>query len=299
MIRTWLCVGVLAALPVQNPPGTRPALPAPPVPPAQSDPVLGNWRGTLKSAQGIDTPIIISIVRKGDAYAGSTNGLNAPSEIPLKKITVAGNSLSIEAFAESRLGDVGLACDLMVDGNTAKGSGTLTVGAQRFDVTLALQRRTRAEVIQPRVEQRVDYFVGRWKFDYLGAEYPPLSSGGRTGTVTFTRTGASNFVTGRVEGDLLGKRYQETWSMGLDPDTKMLVLLERRGDGTDLVSLGNWRSAIAISFLTSPVQATGKTYQLRRVLSVTSESAFEVTEEFSVDGGPFRRLGNAHYTKLQ
>jgi hypothetical protein len=63
------------------------------------------------------------------------------------------------------------------------------------------------------------------------------------------------------------------------------------------VSLGNWRSPIAISFLTSPMPANGKTYQLRRLLSVTSESAFEVTEEFSVDGGPFRRLGNAHYTK--
>jgi len=38
-------------------------------------------------------------------------------------------------------------------------------------------------------------------------------------------------------------------------------------------------------------------YQLRRVLSVTSDTAFDVTEEFSVDGSAFRRLGNAHYTK--
>jgi hypothetical protein len=47
------------------------------------------------------------------------------------------------------------------------------------------------------------------------------------------------------------------------------------------------------------VQANGKTYQLRRFVSVTSAVAFEVTEEFSVDGGPFKRLGNAHYTKTQ
>src|SRR5206468_12791605 len=141
--------------------------------------------------------------------------------------------------------------------------------------------------IQPRVEQRIDYFVGRWTFDYLGAEYPPLSAGGRTGTVTFTRTGASNFVAGQLDGDLLGTRYQETWSIGLDPQTDMLVFVERRTGGPELVSLGNWRSPIAISFLTSPVQANGKTYQLRRLLSVTSATAFEVTEEFSVDGGPF------------
>jgi hypothetical protein len=47
------------------------------------------------------------------------------------------------------------------------------------------------------------------------------------------------------------------------------------------------------------VRADGKTFQLRRVISVTSNTAFEVTEEISIDGGPFKRLGNAHYTKTQ
>ena len=32
--------------------------------------------------------------------------------------------------------------------------------------------------------------------------------------------------------------------------------------------------------------------------SVMSPTAFDVTEEFSVDGGPFKRLGNGHFTKL-
>jgi hypothetical protein len=33
------------------------------------------------------------------------------------------------------------------------------------------------------------------------------------------------------------------------------------------------------------------------VISVLSDTAFDVTEEFSIDGGALRRLGNAHYTK--
>src|SRR5438067_272116 len=149
-----------------NPPCLRLALlvwlfallapPARPAQPARQDPVVGNWRGTLTSGQGVDTPIIITIVRTADGYAGSTNGVNAASEIPLKRVAVAGRTLTVEAFAESRLGDVTLACELAIDGSTAKGGGTLTIGGQRFDVTLALQRRLRAEVIQPRVEQRVD-----------------------------------------------------------------------------------------------------------------------------------------------
>jgi hypothetical protein len=281
----------------------RPALPAYPAQQARAsapaDPVLGNWRGTVKSSAGTETPIIITITKKGDVYAGSTNGLNAPSEIPLKRLGVDGARVTVEASSESRLGDVTLAAELVAEGNTMKGAGMLSVGAQKFDVTFALQRRARPEVIQPRVEQRVDYFVGQWRFEFLGAEYPPLSTGARSGTVTFARIGASHFITGRVDGELVGTRYQETLSLGLDPETNMLVYVERRSDGTELVSLGNWRSPIGITFLTSPVQANGKIYQLRRFVSVTSAVAFEVTEEFSVDGGPFKRLGNAHYTKTQ
>jgi len=286
----------------QNPPAqvpttppARPAVPAPPALPA--DPVVGNWRGTLTSSSGTESAIVITIVKGGDGYTGSTNGLGATSDAPLKRVTVNGARVAVEAADESKLGQVALTTDLTAEGNTLKGTGTLSVGPQRFEVTLALQRRPRQDAIQPHVEQRLDYFAGRWTFEYLGAEYPPLSAGGRTGTVAFTRVGRSNFMVGRVDGELLGKPYQENLSIGFDPETRMLAFLERRSDGVELVSLASWRSPIAISFQTSPVQSGGKTYQLRRLLSVRSATAFDVTEEFSVDGGPFRRLGSGHFTK--
>ena len=284
----------------QQPAQTAPAPPAGAAAPAQSDPFAGNWRGTLTAAGGTQSPIIVTLVKKGDGYAGSTNGLNATSESALKRAAVTGaNTIAIEAADDSKLGAIALAGELTVEGNTAKGAGTLTVGAQKFEVTLALQRRPRAEAIQPHVDQRIDYFVGRWKFEYVGAEYPPLSAGSRAGTATFTRTGASNFVTGAVDGDLGGTPYRETLSIGLDPETNALAFVERRPGGVELVSVASWRSPIAISFQTSPVQASGKTYQLRRLISVRSATAFDVTEEFSIDGGPFKRLGDAHYTKSQ
>jgi len=217
----------------QNPPASpgRPALPA------QQDPVVGNWRGTLTSASG-ESAIIITIAKKGDAYVGSTNGLNASSESALKRVAVNGSRLTIEAADDSKLGAVILTAELNAEGNAMKGAGTLAVGAQKFDVTLALQRRPRAEAIQPHVEQRIDYFVGRWRFEYVGAEYPPLSAGSRGGTATFTRAGASNFVGGTLDGELLGKPYKEHMSMGLDPETYSLAVVERRPDGVELVSVG-------------------------------------------------------------
>ena len=266
------------------------------------DPVLGNWRGTLKSAagaQGSESPFVLSIVKKGDGYGGSMSGLGGTSELPLKSVVVTGTLVRVESVADSKLGQVSLTGELTAERTTLKGAGTLAVGAQHFDVAFDLTRRARIDVVQPTVEQRIDYFTGRWTFEYLGGEFPPLSQGGRSGTVTFTRVGSSNFATGRVDGDLVGKKYRETVSIGFDPVTNTVVYTERRQDGTELVSLGNWQSPLAITFQTAPLQVGGRTYQLRHVMSVLSATAFNVTEEFSVDGGLFKRLGTARYTKVQ
>jgi hypothetical protein len=264
---------------------------------AAADPFVGNWRGTITSSGG-ETPIIVTIAKRGDGYVGSTNGLNAPSESALRNVSAtAANRIAIEAGDDTRLGAVVLSAELTAEGATMKGSGTLAVGAQKFEVTLALQRRPRAEALQPHVEQRIDYFVGRWRFEYVGAELPPLSAGSRSGTATFARTGASQFVTGAIDADAGGVPYREQLSLGLDPETQAMAVVERRPGDVELVSVASWRSPIAISFQTSPVAANGRTYQMRRLLSVTSPTAFEVTEEFSVDGGPFRRLGSGHFTK--
>src|SRR5438445_18210 len=127
------------------------------------------------------------------------SGFSASSESALKGLAVSGTKVALEAADDSKLGAVSLTADLAAEGNTLKGAGVVSIGAQKFDVSLALQRRPRAEAIQPHVEQRVDYFVGRWKFEYLGAEYPPLLSGGRSGTLAFTRLGAANCIPPRLE----------------------------------------------------------------------------------------------------
>src|SRR5262249_46312544 len=221
MIAMFVASFSLVAAADQEPAEARqtPAPPARPAPPALPDPFAGNWRGTVTGSAGNPSPIIITLVKKGDGYIGSTNGLNATSESALKQVTVTGaKTIAIEAADESKLGTIALASEVTVDGNTARGGGTLTGGAQKFDVTRATQRRPRAEAVQPQVEQRIDYFVGRWTFEYVGGEYPPLSTGSRSGTLTFTRSGASNFVTGSIEGDVGGNRYRETMSIGLDPE---------------------------------------------------------------------------------
>ncbi|MBM3771095.1 MAG: hypothetical protein FJW27_07375 [Acidimicrobiia bacterium] len=263
----------------------------------QGDPVIGNWRGTLKSADGTVSLIIMTIVKAGDGYAGSTSGVGENSETALAKVTVNAPTVSIEGVADSKLGAVRVAADLKADGNVLRGNGTVGVGNQAIAVTFDLQRRARQDVAQTHVTQRADYFTGRWKFDYLGGEFPPLSSGERSGTVTFSTPSGTQFVQGTVDGQSMGKPFKETIAIGVNAETKAIAYHERRADGVELMSLGNWTSPLAIVFQTTPLVSGGKTYQLRRVMSVLSETAFDINEEFSVDGGAFRKLGTAHYTK--
>jgi len=265
-------------------------------PPLPSDPIAGAWRGSMRSGTETETPLVISIVKKGEVYSGVVN-TGGTTESPIRKIALTGNRLVVETGSDSKLGDVTLTTDLMVDGNKANGSGTFAVGPHRVEVAIALQRRARAEVIQPQVEQRIDYFVGRWTFEYLGGEFPPLSAGTRTGTATFSKTGTANFVTGVIENDLGGKKSQDRITMGFDPETKTLAVVERRADQIEIISVASWQSPLAIAFTTSPVIADKRTYQLRRVIQVLNDVSFDVVEEFSVDGGAFRRLGNARYSK--
>ena len=265
-------------------------------PAGPADPLAGAWRGTLRSSADTPTAFVISIVKKGDVYSGVVN-TGGTTEAPIRKITLTGNHLLVESGSDSKLGDVMLTTELMVEGNKASGAGTFSVGPHRFPVTIELARRPRAEVIQPQVAQRADYFVGRWSFEYLGGEFPPLSAGSRTGTATFIKTGTSNFVNGVIENDLGGRKSQDRLTIGFDPETKMLAVVERRADQTELISVASWQSPLAISFTTSPVVSGGRTYQLRRVIQVLNEQSFDIVEEFSIDGGAFRRLGNARYSR--
>ena len=264
---------------------------------AQQDAVVGNWRGSVKSAGGAESPIVMTIAKDGARYIGATTGLSEGGDVAMRKVDVAGGGVSVEAAADSRLGPIVLSATLNVQGNTLAGDGVLAVGSQRFPISLALQRRVRSDVVQHQVDQTAEYFVGRWKFEYVGGEFPPLSSGNRQGFITFARMGNAPFVSGTLQGESFGTTFEQRLTIGVDSEADTVLLTEKRSDGTELLGLGNWRSPLAVVFVTSPVQAGGKAYQLKRVFSILSESAFDVAEEFSIDGGPFRRLGVGHYTK--
>ena len=264
---------------------------------AQRDPWAGSWRGTVSTAQGEDTGVTLTLTGEPGAYTGVVTGFAPGREIRLSNIATTDTELTVEGASDTDFGPLALTYSLTLDERTLSGGGRITLGGHGFDVTIALTRRRRAEIPQPQVEQRIGYFAGSWTFEYLGGEFPPLSIGTRSGTVTFTDIPHGPFVQGEVAGEVFGEPYAETWTIGFDETTQSVVWREALSTGQPLLALGNWTSPIGITFLTVPMEAEGRLFVLRRLMQVKSDTSFAVTDEFSVDGGPFQRLGNGAYIR--
>ena len=275
------------------------ALPAPAL--AQRDPWAGSWRGALSTPLGDDTNVTITLVasEQDGGYTGLLTGFAPGTEIRFSSVTSSDVQLTVEGATETEFGPLAFVYRFTRDDQVLSGSGRVTLGDHGFDVSLELQRARRADVPQPQIEQQIGYFTGEWRFEYTGGEFPPLSIGSRSGRVTFTETPNEPFVRGDVTGEVFGAPYAETWTVGFDADTGSIVWHEQLSTGQQLVGLGDWTSPIAITFLTAPVEAEGHVFVLKRIMSMTSDKSFSVTDEFSVDGGPFRRLGNGAYFKVR
>ncbi len=268
---------------------------------AQRDPWAGSWRGVLTTPQGDDTNLTITLVGPGQdgSYTGLVTGFGPGTEIRLSSVTTSDVQVRVEGATETDFGPLAFVYSLAKDNQALAGGGRVTLGDHGFDVSIELKRTRRTDVPQPQIEQRIGYFAGEWTFDYTGGEFPPLSIGTRGGSVTFTAIPHGPFVLGHVTGEVFGDPYEETWTIGFDADSQSIVWHEQLSTGQQLVSLGDWTSPIAITFLTAPVEADGKVYVLKRMMQTTSDTAFTVTDQFSVDGGPFRRLGNGSYIKVR
>ena len=272
-------------------------LAVPTVAAAQPDPWAGSWRGTVSTAEGQDTGVTLTVAGTVGMYSGVVTGFAPGREIRLSNIETTETQLTLTGSADTDFGPLALRYTLTRDERTLSGDGRVTLGDHGFDVTIELTRRRRPEVPQPQVEQRIGYFPGTWTFEYTGGEFPPLSIGTRSGSVTFTEIPHGPFVRGEVTGEVFGETYAETWTIGFDDSARSVVWHETLSTGQSLIALGNWTSPIGITFLTAPMEGDGRVYILKRLLRVTSDTAFAVSDEFSVDGEPFRRLGDGAYLR--
>ena len=151
---------------------------------------------------------------------------------------------------------------------------------------------------QPQQKQGVEYFAGSWKMEYLGRE-SAINAGPRTGTVTFTRKGATNVLDMQTNGQTdTGTAFKESGTFEWNEADKAVTIRERVGN-IDIVNAGNWPTPLSIRTESQPVKAGNQSIRVRRNYQIINPGSFTLAEEISIDGGPFQRLGNATFEKQQ
>jgi hypothetical protein len=274
---------------------------------AQQDRLQGRWEGTTRSVQGeMATTAIFN--KEGAAYTGSITGRQGA--IPFKEIVVDGDNVTANAELDSpQAGRLRINYKFVLEGETLKGEGAVEVAGQTYNFTFDLKRAsslrsssaapqpeerrsTRPLVPQPQQKQSLDYFAGQWTFKWVGRESPLGAGGRREGTTTFKLTADSKALDGNTEGKSEEGNYQESLVIAFDEATKILSFSERRRE-LQITSKGNWTSPLAIRFTIEPIKLRDRMLHLKRTIMIISAYSFTVTEELSVDGGPFVRLGQA------
>lgn len=157
-------------------------------------------------------------------------------------------------------------------------------------------RKPRVSPPQPRQEQSPDYFLGAWSFTWVGRD-SPISAGPREGTLTYSRNGVNGLdlrSEGRIDG---GAAFAETGTAEWNAERKTMTWVERTSTGVEVRSIGDWSSPIGIRAESEPVKAGAQTIRVRRLYSILSSQSYMVTEEISVNGGSYQRLGSGRFQR--
>ncbi len=286
---------------------------------AQTSSLSGRWEGKTVSPQG-ERPTTATFKQEGGTYTGSISGMRG--EMALKDIKVEGDKITAKAELETPQGALTINYSFALQGDGLKGTGSLNFGGNPITFDVELKRATedatttapatvppgqssrptpraqRIQVAQPQQKQSIDFFVGEWSFKFIGRE-SAFGAAPRDGVVTFTKNADGKSVNGAIAGQADGKAYKETSVITFDEATKKMTFSEKLVSGVKLQSEGDWSSPIAIKFTILPVKYKGQSLQLKRTISLVSPHSFAVLEELSEDGGPFVRLGNAIFSKVE
>jgi len=267
----------------------------------------------VQSPQG-QSKATASFKKEGAGYTGTITGLRG--DIAFKEVRVEGDKIFATAEVQAQGNTVGIKYEFALRDESLQGKGEVDFNGQIFSFTYDLKRalagsaasqpaqappaaaapQRRESVPQPLQQQSRDYFLGQWKFKWLGRDSPLSKGGPREGTVTFAPVIDGKFLEMTAEGKSEAGTFREQGYLAYDPEKKSVTLFEQRG-GFSLLSVGDWSSPISIRFAVTPVKSGGQMLRLRRTINVVAAHSWNLIEELSIDGGPFQRLGNALYTK--
>ncbi len=175
----------------------------------------------------------------------------------------------------------------------------ILIPALLFTLASILAAQAEPQMPKPGPEhQRLHYFVGNW-YTEVETKPGPMGPGGKTTITEHTEMLGDFFVIfHRDERDATGS-VKEIGIMGYDPEQKVYTYEQFSDQGervtaTGTVSGDTW---VLLAPATAAAKEGGKRLKVRFTLKEVSPTSSTSTEEVSIDGGPWTKIGEGKATK--
>ena len=149
--------------------------------------------------------------------------------------------------------------------------------------------------------QKLDYFTGKWAFEWIAPESPLGPAGKITGTETCRKVLDGRFLECDIEGRGPAGPFTARALMGYDERDKAITRHEFDSSGAVILKkgpmggdAGGWNT---VFWESTPFFRDGRPLRLRGSTNMYSPVSYRLRLEISVDGGPFTSFGSPWYKK--
>ncbi len=155
----------------------------------------------------------------------------------------------------------------------------------------------------PDALKKLDYFVGKWAFEWNVPESPLGPAGKISGTETYRKILNGFFLESEIEASGPRGPFQGKALMGYDEKEKVYTRYETDSLGVALVKrgpmggdAGGWNT---IFWESTPIWRDGKRVTLKGNTHMYSPVNYRLRVQISVDGGEYTNFGNPWFKKVE
>lgn len=153
---------------------------------------------------------------------------------------------------------------------------------------------------EPLPPLKLDYFVGKWTFEWEVPDSVFGPGGTIKGTEVYKPSADGKFIESDVEATGPAGAYKQHVITAYNEAGHVISRLEKDSRGFESLSIGRIstdQGFYLINLESSPFVYQGKPIRLRTVESLMGPAAYRLRVQMSSDGEPFRNLGSPWWRK--
>lgn len=142
---------------------------------------------------------------------------------------------------------------------------------------------------------KLDYFTGKWTFEWEMPDTIFGPGGTITGTETYEPSVDGRFIESDIEASGPAGAYKQHAILAYNEAGRVISRYEKDSRGFELLAIGRIatdQGFYLINFESAPFIYKAQTLRIKTVASLTGPVAYRLRVQLSVDGGPYQSIGN-------